>query len=393
MSKDEIIYMDHAAATPLHPEVKEAMEPYLDVKFASAMSLSGMGQEAKYAVATGRQRVADLIGARPEEVYFTSGGTESANWAVFGIARAHESKGRHIITSSIEHHAVLMACRRLQELGWDVTELPVDGDGIVDPDDVRKALRADTVLVSIMHANNEIGTVEPLSEIGKITREADVLFHSDAAQTVGAIDVDVDALNLDLVSFTAHKMYGPKGIGALYMRRGTRIEPMFYGGAQESERRPGTENVPCIAGFGRAAELTKERGADRIAKLTPMRDRLFDGILDAIPELVVNGHRERRLPNNMSICIRYVEGESVLLALDLAGVVGSTASACVSGTAGPSHVLMAVGRSMSDANGSLRLSLGRCNEPEHVERVIELLPAIVQKFRNMSPITPEHLIR
>lgn len=387
------IYMDHAAATPLHPEVKEAMAPYLDEQFASAMSLSGMGQEAKHAIATGRQQVADLIQARPEEIYFTSGGTESANWAVFGVARALESKGRHIITSSIEHHAVLMACRRLQELGWEITELPVDGDGLVDPADVKKALRNDTVLVSIMHANNEIGTIEPIEEIGRITREADVLFHTDAAQTAGLAPLDVDRLNLDLASFTAHKMYGPKGIGALYLRRGTRIEPLFYGGAQEAERRPGTENVPGIAGFGKAAEIAKQSGPELASKLTPMRDRLIEGILEAVPEVLLNGHREKRLPNNVSVCIRYVEGESVLLALDIEGIVGSTASACVSGTAGPSHVLMAAGRNMSDANGSLRLSLGRGNSPEHVEKVIELLPAVVQRFRNMSPITPKQLIK
>ncbi len=385
------IYMDHAATTAMHEDVKAVMLSYLDDMFGNASSLHSFGQETAAARETARAHVAALIAARPEEITFTAGGTESDNLAIHGIALALESRGKHIITSAIEHHAVLHTCDFLRTRGWDITTLPVDGYGFVDPDDVRKAIRPGTVLVSIMHANNEIGTIEPVAEIGAITREADICFHCDAVQSAGAIKVDVDAMNIDLLSMSAHKLYGPKGIGALYVRRGTRITPILHGGGQERNRRPGTENIPAIAGFGKAAELALAHRDCRADRLIPMRDRLIEGLTSSLPEIILNGHPTTRLPNNVSICARYVEGESMLLALDMEGIAASTGSACSSGTLDPSHVLTAIGRPHEDTHGSLRLTPGRINTPGEVERVIEVFPSIVRRFRDMSPVTPAHL--
>lgn len=380
------IYLDHAATTPTRPEVVKAMLPFFADAFGNPSSIYSYGQEAKGAVEDARTKVAELIGARSEEIIFTSGGTESDNHALKGVAFANEHKGNHIITTSIEHHAVLEACKFLEKRGFQITYLPVDEYGLVDPDDVRKAITNKTILISAMHASNEVGTIEPISEMGKIAKEAGVYFHTDAVQTVGHIPVNVDELKVDLLSISAHKLYGPKGAGGLYVRKGTKLVPLMHGGEHEKRRRAGTENVPGIVGLGKAAELAGQEIGKEAERLAYLRNKLIKGLGDKIDHIRLNGHPKKRLPNNVNVSIDFVEGESMLLNLDLEGICASTGSACGSASLKPSHVLLALGLHPEQAHSSLRFTFGRENTEEDVERVLELLPRIVAKLRAMSPL-------
>ena len=380
------IYLDYAATTPAHPEVMKAMLPYFTESFGNPSSIHSYGQEAKDAIERARSKVAALIGAKSEEIVFAGSGTEADNFAVKGVALSRQAKGNHIITSSIEHHAVLETCKFMEKQGFSVTYLPVDGYGMVDPNDVKKAITKKTILVSIMHANNECGTIEPVAQIGNIAREAEIYFHTDAVQTVGHIPLDVNKLNVDLLSISAHKLYGPKGVGAFYIRKGTRISPFMHGGNQERGRRASTENVPGIVGFGKAAEIAQQEMLEEAQKLTALRDRLIEGILRGIEYTQLNGHPVTRLPNNVNVSINYVEGESILLNLDLDGICASTGSACTSADLEPSHVLVAMGLPHLQAHSSLRFTLGKWTTEEETNKVLEVLPGIVSKLRAMSPL-------
>jgi len=381
------IYLDYAATTPVHPDVLTAMLPYFSEKFGNPSAIHSFGQEVKGAVEDARARVCDLIGCQPDQLIFTSGGTESDNTALGGVIRALASQRKnHIITTAIEHHAVLETAEALEEDGCVVTVLPVAQDGIVDPADVKAALTPQTALISVMHANNEIGTVQPLAEISKIAKEAGVVFHTDAVQTTGRIPVNVDELGVDLLSISSHKLYGPKGIGALYIRTGTPILPMQHGGAQERSWRAGTENVPGIIGFGKAAEVAARMMPAEMPRLIALRDRLANGLVAAIPETYINGHPTQRLPNNVNIGVAYVEGEAILLNLDLMGIAASSGSACSSGSLDPSHVMLALACPPELARGSLRFTMGKDTTEADVDRVLEVLPGIVAKLRAMSPI-------
>ena len=382
----ELIYLDYAATTPVDPEVLKAMMPYLTDQFANPSTLYKFGSQAREAVEDARAKVARLIGAQPNEIFFTSGATESDNWAIVGVALALESKGRHIITSAVEHHAVSETCEFLKRHGCEITVIPVDSEGLIDPEDVRKAITDQTVLITIMHANNEIGVIEPVAEIGAIAREKGIPFHTDAAQSAGKIAADVTELKVDLMSLSAHKIYGPKGVGALYVRKGTRIKPYMHGGGQEDRRRAGTHNVPGIVGLGKAVEIAQATMAEESMRLAALRDRLIDGILTDIPDSRLNGHRTRRLPNNVNVSIEGVEGEAMILYLDNAGICVSSGSACTSGSLAASHVLLALGLSRELAHGSLRLTLGRGSTDAHVDAVLETLPGIVSRLRAMSPV-------
>jgi len=385
------IYLDNAATTATHPEVVKTMLPFFADAFGNASSLHAYGQEAKKAIEEARTKVAELIGARSEEIIFTSGGTEADNLALKGIAFANENKGNHIITTPLEHHAVLEVCKFLNTRGFKISYLPVDKYGLVDPDDVKKAITNKTILISIMHANNEVGTIQPVAEIGEIAKEAGIHFHTDAVQTVGHIPVNVDELKVDLLAISGHKLYGPKGVGALYVSKGTKLVPLIHGGQQEKRRRAGTENLPGIVGLGKAAELAGQEMGQEAERLTHLRDKLIKGLLEKIPHLHLNGHPVRRLPNNVNISVDSVEGESMLLSLDLEGIAASTGSACSSASLEPSHVLLALGLPPEQAHGSLRLTLGRENTEADVERVLEVSPAIVARLRAMSPLfkTPQ----
>jgi len=380
------IYLDHAATTPTRPEVVKAMLPYFADAFGNPSSIYSYGQEARGAVEEARTKVAELIGARSEEIIFTSGGTEADNYALKGVAYANERKGNHIITTSVEHHAVLEVCKFLERRGFRITYLPVDKYGLVDPDDVRKAITDKTILISVMHANNEVGTIEPVEEVGEIAKEAGVYFHTDAVQTLGHIPVNVDKLKVDLLAISAHKFYGPKGVGALYVRKGTKLVSFMHGGEQEKRRRAGTENVPAIVGLGKAVELAGQEMGKEAEQLAHLRDKLIKGLGDKIDHIRLNGHPTRRLPNNVNVSVDFVEGESLLLNLDLEGICASTGSACSSASLEPSHVLLALGLPPEQAHGSLRFTLGRENTEADVERVIEVLPEIVAKLRAMSPL-------
>ncbi len=379
------IYLDHAATTPLREEVLAEMLPYFSEEFGNASSIYGWGRRARQALGSARDRVAQILNAKPDEIVFTSGGSEGANLAVKGAAWARQQRGKHIITSAVEHPAVLDAVLWLERSGFAVTVLPVDGEGTVTPEAVRAALRPDTILVSIMHANNEVGTIQPISKIGEIVRDRGVLFHTDAVQTAGILELDVKELNVDLLSLSAHKLYGPKGVGALYVRKGVRLDPLIHGGAQEKRRRAGTENVAGIVGLAKALELAQAEREGEAERLTALRDRLLAGLRE-IPFTKVNGSLEHRLPNNVNICFRYIEGESLLLNLDLLGVAASSGSACTSGSLEPSHVLLAMGLSHEIAHGSLRLTLGRATSEGDVDFVLEKLPKIVERLRAMSPL-------
>ncbi|HEY9204772.1 MAG TPA: cysteine desulfurase NifS [Candidatus Methanoperedens sp.] len=378
------VYMDHSATTQVDPAVLEAMLPYLSEKFGNPSSMYTIGRQARRAIEEARQKVADLIGARKEEIIFTGSGTESDNLAIKGIAYKNRKKGNHIITSSIEHHAVLHTCKYLETQGFKVTYLPVSKEGLVNPDDVEKAITADTILITVMHANNEIGTIQPIEEIGKIAGEKSIPFHSDAVQTAGKLPINVDALGVNLLSMSAHKIYGPKGVGALYIRKGIYVEPQLHGGGHERNIRSSTENVPGIVGFGKAAELAKEH-LPQEAKLANLRDSLIKGVLD-IKDSYLNGHPTKRLPNNANFRFSYIEGESMILNLDMKGVAASTGSACSSTSLEPSHVLLAIGLKPEEAHGSLRLTLGLGNTQEDVDYVVSVLPEIVNKLRMISPL-------
>ncbi len=383
------IYLDHAATTPVHPEVIEAMLPYYTDFYGNPSSVYSAAQKAAAAVAEARESVAKLIGAaQPQEVIFTSGGTEADNLAIKGVAMARANQGKHIITSAIEHHAVLHTCQDLEKyFGFEVTYLDVDQKGLVNPAELEKAIRADTILVTIMLANNEIGTIEPIKELGKITRSKNIYFHTDAVQAIGQIPVDVNDLGVDLLSLSAHKFNGPKGIGALYLRRGTRIVPQMSGGAQERRQRAGTENIPGIVGLGKAAQLAGLDLSKKMEQTRQLRDKLIRGIETKIDQIILNGPRDdRRLPNNVHFCFRYIEGESILLNLDMLGIAASSGSACTSGSLDPSHVLLAIGHPHEIAHGSLRLTLGLNNSEEDIEQVIQVLPGIIGKIREMSPL-------
>ena len=380
------IYLDYAPTTPTHPEVVRIMLPYFSDAFGNPSSIYSYGWEAKEAIEEARTKVAEFMGARDQEIVFTSGGTEADNFALKGVAFANESRGNHIITSSIEHHAVIETCKYLERRGFNVTYVPVDEYGLVAPDNVRRAITDRTILISVMHANNEIGTIEPIAEIGKVAREAGIYFHTDAVQTAGHVPVDVNALGVDLLSISAHKLYGPKGVGALYIRKGTKLLPFIHGGEQEGGRRASTENVPGIVGFGKAVEVSQREMSREAERLTCLRDRLISGLLGRIDHSRLNGHPVTRLPNNVNISIDFVEGESMLLNLDLEGICASTGSACSSSSLEPSHVLLAMGLSPEQAHGSLRFSLGKWTTEEEIERVLDVLPGIVAKLRAMSPL-------
>ncbi len=380
------IYLDYAATTPTHPEVLKAMLPYFTDVFGNPSSIHSLGQEARDAIEKARNQVATLIGAKSEDIVFTGSGTEADNFALKGAALANQGKGNHIITSSIEHHAVLETCRFLEKQGFSVTYVPVDGYGMVDPGGVKKAITAKTVIISIMQANNEVGTIEPIAEIGNVAREAEVYLHTDAVQTTGHVPVDVNKLNVDLLSISAHKLYGPKGIGALYIRKGTKISPFMHGGSQERGKRASTENVPDIVGFGKAAEIAQREMLEEAQKLTVLRDRLIEGILNSIEHTRLNGHPVMRLPNNVNVSVDYVEGESMLLNLDLAGICASTGSACSSADLEPSHVLVAMGLPHLQAHGSLRFTSGKWTVEEDINQVLDVFPGIVSKLRAMSPL-------
>jgi len=377
------VYLDHNASTPVHPEVIEAMLPCFGERFGNPSSIHNFGREAREGMEIARETIAAFLRVGKDEIVFTSGGTESDNLAVKGVAFANGSG--HIITSQIEHHAVLRTCQALEARGFAVTYLPVDQYGLVDPEDMRRAIRADTILITIMHANSEVGTIQPVEAIGPIARERGIPFHTDAVQTFGKVPIDVHAFGIDLFSFSSHKIYGPKGIAGLYIRKGTRMVSIQHGGEHERPRRAGTENVPGIVGFGKAVEIRAREMENEAARVTALRNRLWEGIQERVPEVRLNGHPTRRLPGTLNICFRHVESESIVLGLDLKGVAVSAGSACTSGNVEPSHVLVAMGVPLDWAMGAVRATLGRSNTAEDVEYVLEVLPPIVERLRNLSP--------
>ncbi len=381
-----IIYLDHAATTATRPEVAEAMLPYFTEKYGNASSVYGLGAESKQAIDQARATVAKALGAKPEEIYFTAGGTEADNWALKAAAEACGKGGGHIITTKIEHHAILHTCEYLEKRGVAVTYLDVDEGGLVSPEAVRKAIRPDTFLISVMFANNEIGTLEPIEEIGAIAKEKGILFHTDAVQAFAHLDISVDSYHIDMLSASAHKFGGPKGIGFLYIRKGVKIRSFIHGGAQERKRRAGTENVPGIVGLGKAVELAMAERKETVERITGLRDYLIDRILQEIPFTRLNGDRRRRLPGNANFSFQFIEGESLLIMLDMEGICGSSGSACTTGSLDPSHVLMAIGLPHEIAHGSLRLTLGEKNTREEIDFVVERLKEIVARLRAMSPL-------
>jgi cysteine desulfurase len=385
------IYLDNAATTPATPEVLAAMMPFFGNFFGNPSSLHGFGQDARRAMEAARAELAGLINADPDEIVFTSGGTESDNFAIKGIAEANSDRGKHIITTKIEHHAVLESCHALERQGFRVTYLDVDEYGLVNPEDVIKAITPETVLVSVMHANNEIGTVEPVSEIGHITRDMGIFLHTDAVQTVGHLPIDVKQMNVDLLSSSAHKLSGPKGVGFLYIRKGTKIAPYMHGGGQEKNRRASTQNVPGIVGFGKAAEIARREMGSEIERLTALRDRFISEVLARVPHARLNGHPEKRLPNNINMSAACVEGEALVLNLDMAGVAASTGSACTSGSFEPSHILKAIRLPLEMAQGSVRFTLGRITKAEDVDYVSGILPGIIERLRALSPVYKQGL--
>jgi cysteine desulfurase len=380
------IYLDYAATTPTHPDVVTAMLPYFTEHFGNPSSIYSLGQESKEAIQAARSQVAALIGARDEEIIFTGGGTEADNFALKGIAYANEKKGNHIITTAIEHHAVMESCDFLEKHGFPVTYLPVDKYGMVNVEELKKAITSKTILISVMHANNEVGTIQPLAEISKIAKEHGILLHTDAVQTAGHIPIDVNKLGVDLLSISAHKLYGPKGVGALYLRKGTKIIPFQHGGGQEKGKRSGTENVPGIVGFGKAAEMVRGEIESEAKRLTILRNKLMRGLLEGIPDTHLNGHPEIRLPNNVNISVDYIEGESMCLNLDMEDICVSTGSACSSASLEPSHVLLAMGLRHEQAHGSLRFTSGKWTTEADIDKILNTLPGIVAKLRAMSPL-------
>ena len=380
------IYMDNAATTQVYPEVFDAMKPYFTEFYGNPSSIYSFAGNSKKAVEDARKTIADFLGARTEEIYFTGGGSESDNWALKATADAYANKGKHIITSKIEHHAILHTCEYLEKKGIEVTYLDVDENGFVNPADVEKAIRPDTILVSIMTANNEIGTIEPIAEIGKIAKDHGVLFHTDAVQAFGHIPMNVDEMNIDMLSASGHKINGPKGIGIMYIRKGVKIGSFVHGGAQERQRRAGTHNVPGIVGIGKAVELARDNMKERMEYETKLRDHLISRVMEEIPYAKLNGDKVKRLPNNVNVCFRFIEGESMLILLDQNGVCGSSGSACTSGSLDPSHVLLAIGLPHEIAHGSLRLTLSEKNTMEEVDFTVDKLKGIIERLRSMSPL-------
>jgi cysteine desulfurase len=388
------VYLDHNATTAVEPEALDAMLPYLSGEYGNAASIHTFGQKARAAVETAREQVAALIGARPQEIVFTSGGTEADNHAIFGVAQpflaalratAGPARAKHIITTAIEHEAVLNTCQALEKRGVPVTYLPVDGQGVISTEALRSALREETVLITVMHANNELGTVQPLEEIGRIAADADVYFHTDAVQSAGKVAIDVNALRLDLVSLSGHKFYAPKGIGALYIRGGTRLQQLLYGGHHQRGFRPGTENVAGIVGMGKASELARKSLAEDAARISTLRDRLEQGLLSRVPHSQASGARAPRTPNTTNVMFPGIEGEALVIALDLKGLACSTGAACSSGAVEPSHVLTAIGLSPDEARASLRFSLGRHTTAAEIDFALQIVPAAVEQLRELSP--------
>lgn len=391
MEEKKLVYMDHAATTYTKPEVLEAMLPYFTENFGNPSSIYTFARKSKSVVEHAREQVAKAFNAGTDEIYFTAGGSEADNWAVKGVALANRNKGNHIITTKIEHHALLYTGEYLQKHGFEVTYLDVDEYGMISLDDLKNAITDKTILISIMFANNEIGTIQPIAEIGKIAREKGIIFHTDAVQAVGNVEIDVKAMNIDLLSLAGHKFYGPKGIGALYIRKGVKIDNLIHGGGQERKRRAGTENLPGIVGLGKAIELATKDIPGHNKKIIEMREKLIKGIMEKIPNTRLNGHPEKRLPGNVNVSFEFIEGESLLLLLDHQGICGSTGSACSSGSLDPSHVLLAIGLPHEQAHGSLRLSLGDLNTDEDIDYVLEALPKIVGRLREMSPLYANYI--
>ncbi|MEY8391381.1 cysteine desulfurase NifS [Lachnospiraceae bacterium] len=387
----KMIYLDNAATTRTAPEVVEAMLPYFSEYYGNASTVYEFGGKSKEAVSKAREILAGAIGAKENEIYFTAGGSESDNWALKATAEAYKAKGKHIITSRIEHHAILHTCQWLEQNGYEVTYLDVDEFGVVKLEELKRAIRPDTILISVMFANNEIGTIEPVAEIGKIAREHGVLFHTDAVQAFGQVPIDVDELNIDMLSSSGHKLNGPKGIGFLYIRKGVKIRSFLHGGAQERKRRAGTENVPGIVGFGKAAELALATMKARTEKERQLRDYLMERALKEIPFTRVNGDRVNRLPNNVNLCFQFVEGESLLIMLDMKGICASSGSACTSGSLDPSHVLLAIGLPHEIAHGSLRLTLGSDTTREDIDDTVDAIKEIVSQLREMSPLYEDYM--
>ena len=381
-----MIYLDNAATTRMAPEVVEAMLPYFTEYYGNASTVYRVGEKSREAVTEARDKIASAIGARTEEIYFTAGGSESDNWAIKATAEAYGNKGKHIITSKIEHHAVLHTCEYLEKQGYDITYLDVDENGLISLEELEAAIRPDTILITIMFANNEIGTIEPVEEIGRIAHAHGVYFHTDAVQAFGQIPIDVDEMNIDMLSASAHKMNGPKGIGLLYIRKGVKIRSFIHGGAQERKRRAGTENVPGIAGFGKAVELAAASMEERMERESSLRDYLIKRVEEEIPYARLNGDRKKRLPNNVNFCFRFIEGESLLIKLDMEGICASSGSACTSGSLDPSHVLLAIGLPHEIAHGSLRLTLGADTTKEEIDRTVDTLKGIVAYLRDLSPL-------
>ena len=390
---DRIIYLDNAATTKPAPEVLKEMEPWVTEFYGNPSSIYRFAQRSSQKIEESREALAAMIGAKPEELYFTGGGSESDNWALKAAAEAYRKKGNHLITSKIEHHAILHTCEYLEQHGYEVTYLDVDADGIIDLEQLRKAIRPETILISIMAANNEIGTIQPVAEIGKIARERGVFFHTDAVQAFGHIPLNVEEMQIDLLSASAHKIYGPKGIGFLYIRKTVKIASFIHGGAQERGKRAGTHNVPGIAGFAAAAKLAEQKMAQTIESESRLRDYLIERIEQEIPFSVLNGHRSKRLPNNVNFCFRFIEGESMLILLDILGICASSGSACTSGSLDPSHVLLAIGRPHEIAHGSLPLTLSQDTTKEELDFVVDELKKIVERLRNMSPLYEDYIKR
>jgi len=383
---DKKIYFDHAATTPTRKEVLDEMIPYFTEKYGNPSSVYSIANITKSAIDQARMRVAEAIGANEKEIFFTSGGTESDNWAIKGIAENYHSKGNHIITTKIEHHAVLETCEYLEKKGYEVTYLDVDEYGLIDLEQLKKSIKDTTILISIMFANNEIGTIQPIAEIGAIAREKGIVFHTDAVQAVGQVDINVEDMNIDLLSLSGHKIYGPKGVGALYVRRGIKLRSYIHGGAQEKRRRAGTENVPGIVGLGKAIEIVKSNRDEIVKKQIELRDYLIEKVLKEVPYTKLNGHPTKRLPNNVNFSFRFIEGESLLIMLDMKNICASSGSACTSGSLDPSHVLLAIGLPHEIAHGSLRISLGEKNTKEEIDYLVKSVKEIVSRLRDMSPL-------
>lgn len=383
---EKVIYLDNAATTRVRPEVVEAMLPFYTEHYGNASAVYSVGATAKEALTTAREQVAAVIGAKTEEIYFTAGGSESDNWALKATAELMKEKGNHIITSKIEHHAILHTCEYLEKNGFEVTYLDVDEDGVVDLEQLKASIRPTTILISVMFANNEIGTIEPIKEIGAIAREHGILFHTDAVQAFGQVPINVDEMNIDMLSASGHKLNGPKGIGMLYIRKGVKIRSFVHGGAQERKRRAGTENIPGIVGFGKACEIALKTMPERMKKESELRDYLMARIEKEIPHVKINGSRTNRLPNNVNVCFRFIEGESMLIMLDQKGICGSSGSACTSGSLDPSHVLLAIGLPHEIAHGSLRLTLSDETTRDDINYTVDELVKIIERLRQMSPL-------